>query len=251
MNDVRERIVSAAYPLFVSRGIRDVSLDEIRREAEVSAAQFSAEFASRDDVAAVCLKRRETLWTIGLVEAGARARGTTPEEQLLAIFDVFDDWFHRDDYEACTFVNVLLEMGRDHPLGRASREYLQHIRSLIGRLAAAAALVRVEEFTLSCHILMKGAIINAVEGDTDAAARAKAMAGDLLARHRAVPATPHDVEHVEWLHLHGLDAGDFAPRAAASVPEPEHQLTGRARTPAASARNAEAEAAYYLDFDLA
>ena len=35
--------------------------------------------------------------------------GLTPEERLLAIFDVFDDWFHRDDFEACSFINVLLE----------------------------------------------------------------------------------------------------------------------------------------------
>jgi AcrR family transcriptional regulator len=195
MADVRERIVSAAYPLFVNRGIRDVTLDEIQRQAEVTAAQFTAEFASRDAVAAVCLQRREALWTIGVVEAGARARGTTPEECLLAIFDVFDDWFHRDDYEACTFVNVLLEMGRDHPLGRASCEYLEHIRQLIARLAVEADLDRVEEFTLSCHILMKGSIINAAEGDTEAASRAKAMARDLVARHRmpVTPAPPHAV----------------------------------------------------------
>ena len=45
-------------------------------------------------------------------------RGDTPEEQLLAIFDVFDEWFRRDDFEACSFINVLLEMGTEHPAGR-------------------------------------------------------------------------------------------------------------------------------------
>lgn len=204
MADVRERIVAAAYPLFVNRGIRDVTLEEVRRQAEVTAAQLRAEFASRDELAAACLARREAEWTIGVVEAGARARGTSPEERLLAIFDVFDDWFHRDDYEACTFVNVLLEMGREHPLGRVSCEYLEHIRRLIGTLATEAHLNRVPEFTFSWHILMKGSIINAAEGDAEAARRAKSMARDLVARHRpaavraAVPvaqlAAPVDVD---------------------------------------------------------
>jgi hypothetical protein len=37
-------------------------------------------------------------------------------EQLLAIFDVFHDWFQsRDGFEGCSFINVLLEMGAAHP----------------------------------------------------------------------------------------------------------------------------------------
>ena len=57
------------------------------------------------------LEQREQLWTYGWVEAEARRRGETPEEQLLAIFDLFDEWFHRDDFEGCSFINVLLETG--------------------------------------------------------------------------------------------------------------------------------------------
>ena len=42
------------------------------------------------------LEERERLWTRGRVEAGALERGVTPEEQLLAIFDVFDEWFREE-----------------------------------------------------------------------------------------------------------------------------------------------------------
>lgn len=186
MPELRERILTAAYPLFVSRGIRDVTLDEVRDTAGVTMEQFEASFASRDDLAAACLLRREREWTLGVVERGARARGANPTEQLLAIFDVFDEWFRRDDYEACTFINVLLEMGKDHPLGRASGACLVNIRKIVETLAGEAQLRDADEFALSWHILMKGAIINAVEGDQDAALRSKAMARDLIARHEAV-----------------------------------------------------------------
>jgi AcrR family transcriptional regulator len=190
LSDVRERIVSSAYPLFVHRGIRDVSVGEIERLAGVSHEDFEREFHTREDLAAECLDRREREWTFGVVEAGARARGTTPEERLLAIFDVFDEWFSRDDYEACTFINVMLEMGREHPLGRASAEYLVHIRRIVGTLATEAGLRDPDELAMSWHILMKGSIINAVEGDPKAAVRAKEMARDLIARHRPVADTP-------------------------------------------------------------
>jgi len=76
-----------------------------------------------------CLARREQRWTIGLVEAEARRRGSTPVERLLARSDIFDDWFRRDDFDARSFINVLLEMRSEHPLGRASIQYLENIRS--------------------------------------------------------------------------------------------------------------------------
>ena len=29
---------------------------------------------------------------------------------MLAIFDVFGEWFARDDFEGCAFINVMLEL---------------------------------------------------------------------------------------------------------------------------------------------
>jgi AcrR family transcriptional regulator len=183
-DSVRERILNAAYGLFSRRGIRDVGIDAIVRESGVARATVYRHFASKDDLALAFLERRERQWTFAEIEAEARRRGATAEDQLLAVFDVFDDWFHRDDFEACSFINVLLEMGVDHPLGRASIDYLHHIRQMIERLATEAALTDPAEFAKSWHILMKGSIISATEGDADAAKRAAAMARSLIAAYR-------------------------------------------------------------------
>jgi AcrR family transcriptional regulator len=194
MNDLNDRIVAAAYPLFTHRPVHEVTLEQVRAAADVTATELEGEFPSLDALVEECLKRRERDWTIGLVRAGVEARTDEPGEQLLAIFDVFDEWFHRSDYEACTFVNVLLEMGKDHPLGRASVEHLTYIRGLVAGLAADAGLAQPEEFAYSWHILMKGAIINAVEGDGDAARRAQAMGRDLIARYRRIADEARDAE---------------------------------------------------------
>ncbi|CAN5483401.1 hypothetical protein BH10ACT4_BH10ACT4_07920 [soil metagenome] len=180
---LRERLTQAAYPLFVRRGIRDVSLEEIEQAAGVASDQHGIGYASRDDVAVDFLARRERDWTIGTIEAGARARGATPQERLLAIFDVYDDWFQRDDFESCSFVNVMIEMGATHPLGQASIEYLVHIRQIVTRLAEEAGLRDPAEFARSWHILMKGSIISATEGDSLAARRAQSMARALIREH--------------------------------------------------------------------
>ncbi|NGO70200.1 TetR/AcrR family transcriptional regulator [Streptomyces boncukensis] len=184
ISKAREKVLEAAYALFSRRGIRDVGVDEIVSRSGVAKATLYRHFPSKDALVLAFLRRREELWTLGMVESGARSRAATPEGRLLAIFDVFDDWFHDEDFDACTFVNVLLEMRWDHPLGRASIEHLANIRALVRRMADEAGLESPEEFARSWHMLMKGAVIAAAEGDRHAAVRARDMARDLIARHR-------------------------------------------------------------------
>jgi AcrR family transcriptional regulator len=180
----RERILDASYELFSRRGIRDVGINEVIERAGVATATLYRHFPSKDRLVLAFLEMREQRWTHGLIEAEAQKRSSDPEERLLAIFDVFDEWFHRDDFEACSFVNVLLEMGPRHPAGDASVEYLDHIRSIVRRFADEAGLRDTESFARSWHILMKGSIVSAAEGDVEAAQRGKAMARLLIDQYR-------------------------------------------------------------------
>jgi AcrR family transcriptional regulator len=182
--EARERILGTAYALFSRRGIRDVGIDEVIERAEVAKATLYRHFPSKDDLVIAFLERREERWTVAWVEAEAKRRGTTPEDQLLAIFGLFDEWFHRDDFEACSFINVLLEMGPAHRVGQASVRHLASIRSVVRRLAEEAGLRDPESFAHSWHILMKGSIVSAAEGDTEAARRARSMARLLIEQHR-------------------------------------------------------------------
>jgi AcrR family transcriptional regulator len=181
---VRARILETAYDLFSRRGIRDVGIDEVIERAGVAKATLYRHFPSKDDLALAFLDRREQRWTHEWLEAETRRRGATPEERLLAVFDVFDEWFRRDDFEACSFINVLLEMGDGHPLTVASARYLENIRSIVRGLAEEAGLRDADGFARTWHILMKGSIVAAAEGDVDAARRAQRVARLVLAEHR-------------------------------------------------------------------
>src|SRR5689334_2842346 len=127
----RERLIETAYELFSRRGIRGVGVDEVIARAGVAKATLYRHFPSKVELVLAFLERREQLWTHGFVEAQARARAARPEEQLLAIFDVFDEWFHSPDFDTCSFINVLLEVGSEHPAGVASVHHLENIRSVV------------------------------------------------------------------------------------------------------------------------
>jgi len=181
----RERILASAYELFSRRGVRGVGIDEVIKRAEVAKATLYRHFRSKDELVLAFLQQREELWTKEWVEAEARRRGETPEEQLLAIFDLFDEWFQRTDFEGCSFINILLEMNdRQGTIGKASAGHLANIRSIIHTLADEAGLRDPEQFAHSWHILMKGSIVAAGEGDVGAAKRAQAMGRLLIQQHR-------------------------------------------------------------------
>jgi AcrR family transcriptional regulator len=187
----RDRILDSAYELFSRRGIRAVGVDEVIKRAAVAKATLYRHFRSKDELVLAFLRQREQLWTKDWVETEARRRGGTPEEQLLAIFDLFHEWFQSEDFEGCSFINVLLETNdRGHAVARASVAHLESIRGVLRKLAEEADLREPEQFAHSFHILMKGSIVAAGEGDRNAATRAQAMARLLIAQHRRADQRP-------------------------------------------------------------
>lgn len=181
----RRRLLDTAYQLFSTRGVRAVGIDEVIERAGVAKATLYKHFPTKGDLVLAFLAEREQRWAIEWVDAESERRGSTPEERLLAIFELFDEWFHRNDFEGCSFVNVLLEMGPSHPAGAACIKHLDNIRDLLRRRAEEAGLRDPEAFAGAWHILMKGSIVQAVEGDVDAAKRVRPMARQLIDHHRS------------------------------------------------------------------
>jgi AcrR family transcriptional regulator len=88
-------VVRAAYDLFSRHGTRAVGVDAVIGEAGVAKMTLYRNFASKDDLILAFLQRREALWTRGWVQAESQRRGNTPAQRLLAIFEIFGEWFAR------------------------------------------------------------------------------------------------------------------------------------------------------------
>jgi AcrR family transcriptional regulator len=183
--DARERILNTACDLFSRRGIRAVGVDEVVRRAGVVKATLYRHFPSKDELVLAFLARREQLWTHDLIDVEARRRGPTPEDRLLAVFDVLDELFRTGaDLASCSFIKGLLEMGPEHRVGQACIRHLDNVRAILRGWAEEAELRDPATFARAWHLLMKGAIVAATEGDLDAARNARVMADCLLDLHR-------------------------------------------------------------------
>jgi AcrR family transcriptional regulator len=176
-----ERILAAAYELFARRGIQAVGIDAIVERSGVARQTLYRHFNSKQALVLAFLERREQLWTQDWLRAEVERAATEPEARLLAIFDVFDGWFRSPDFEGCSFINVLLEAADPaDPIHRAGAAYLAGIREFIKALAEEAGISDPDDFARKWHILMKGSIISAGEGDRDAARRARQMGAVVL-----------------------------------------------------------------------
>ena len=184
----RERVSRAAYELFSREGVRAVGVDAVIARAGTAKMTLYRNFPSKDDLIIEFLSRREQFWTRDWLETESRQRGQTPREQLLAIFDVFSEWFSQPDFEGCSFLTTMIEINdREHPVHQAAVGHLANIRGYIEKLAAEAGISDVDSFARKWHILMKGAIMAAHEGDAAAADRSRELGELLLAQHGCLP----------------------------------------------------------------
>jgi AcrR family transcriptional regulator len=168
----RTRILDAAYDLFSRRGIRGVGIDAVIAQSGVSRMTLNRHFRSKQELVLAYLQCREERWTRAWMQAEVQQRAAGPQERLLAIFDVFDGWFHEtaDDHD-----NVY----------KASIAYLAGIRDFLEELARGAGVGDPDDFARKWHILMKGSIVAAGEGDPEAAKRAQQIGRLLLAHELA------------------------------------------------------------------
>ena len=174
--------MAAAYELFARNGVQAVGIDAIIERSAVARQTLYRHFGSKQELVLAFLERREEVWTYGWLAAEVKRRERDPRRRLLAIFDVFDEWFRDPDFEGCSFINVMLEHpAPDHPLHQAAAGYLARIRAFLKELAADAEIPDPSGFARQWHVLMKGSIVAAGEGDRDAARRAKHMGRVLLA----------------------------------------------------------------------
>jgi AcrR family transcriptional regulator len=177
----RERLVQTAYRLFQRNALNTVGVDRIVAEAEVAKMTLYRHFASKDDLAVAVLAHHEEEWIAGWLEQVIAEAGPAPGDRVLALFDAFDEWFRRDDYNGCLFTRALLEADA-RPVRGAAAAGLASVRTVIRELAEAAGARDPDRLALQIQLLLLGSTVVAVSGQLAAARHARDAAGLLLAR---------------------------------------------------------------------
>jgi AcrR family transcriptional regulator len=185
----RDLLVETALRLFRDRGFRATGIDLILAESGVAKKTLYRHFGSKDDLIVAALVRRDELWREWF-RGAIKARGRSPAERLLAIFEALEEWFARSDFHGCMFINAAAEFpAHEDAIHAEAARHKRLVREIVRDLAEDAGAKDAGALADTLCLLMEGAIVTAqVEGLPAAQSARTAAAGILRAALNAGPA---------------------------------------------------------------
>lgn len=176
----RDRILAAAEELFYRDGLH-VGIDAIIEKAGVAKMSLYAHFDSKDDLIVEFLKSKRDAWFVWFLAEIPR-RATTPRERLLAMFDLFGEWFCTKEFRGCAFLNAATELpDPSHPARTIVADYKERLRQWIEDQCREARLKSPADLSTQIALILDGAISRAyITGTPDAAKVAQGMVRRLI-----------------------------------------------------------------------
>lgn len=176
------RLLEAAISLCCRKGIAATSVDEIIEASGVARMTLYNRYGSKDALIHAALAHEASVWRAWFFTRLAETSGP-PREKLLALFDIMDEWFRRDDFLGCALMNAAMESrNTDQKLAAIISAHKSHVLEQLRALVHAAGVDDVEMLTQQLDLLMDGAIVKAAIKKTPAPAlEARRIAEALLA----------------------------------------------------------------------
>jgi AcrR family transcriptional regulator len=130
-----DKIRRTARDLFYREGIRAVGVDEIVTRAGVTKPSLYRSFASKDELAAACLREtHEEFWE--RFEASAAAHPGDPRAQLLHFFEGLAARSTKDGYRGCALTNAAVEYPeKGHPARVVAEAHKAGLRARLRAMA--------------------------------------------------------------------------------------------------------------------
>ncbi|MBO9708027.1 MAG: TetR/AcrR family transcriptional regulator [Caulobacter sp.] len=154
------KLIAAARELFYRRGFQAVSVDEIAAEAGVTKMTLYRHFASKDALAAACLKEI-AVEDLARFDAIAERLPSDPVGQLRAIVQEAAERIGASDYRGWSMTNVAVELTEAcHPARQVAETYKTRTREHLLALAAQAGADRPRALADGLLLLIEGAAVS-------------------------------------------------------------------------------------------
>jgi len=178
----QDELVEKALIIFNRNGFHATGMDMLARQTGISKTSMYKYFATKEDLILATLKLRDEKflrWFTARIEKLA----TTPDKQLLAIFDVLAEWFTQPGFSSCMFIKAAAEyQSRDHPIHQQAARHKKQKLAYITKLAKTAKYPNPTATARHLMLLIEGATVTAHIGFTkNPAGDAKSAAQNTLA----------------------------------------------------------------------
>ncbi len=178
--NIQEHILQTASDLFYQQGIRNTGVDTIVKAAGIAKMSLYKYFPSKDDLILAYLQRSEVAM-LELIRQGMAEKKGTPQEQLLAVFEVFENLLKHEQFRGCPFIKAASEFAADsNPVQQATADFYQDFCTVIAEQAKVVGVADPELLAEQWVLLIIGAIIREQVQRNSGAIQHAAKAGQVL-----------------------------------------------------------------------
>ena len=152
-----ERIRETARELFYRQGIRAVGVDEIVARAGVTKPSLYRSFASKDELAAACLRDRSDA-SLRRFDAALAEYPDDPRAAFRSWLRQISEKATKPDYRGCALTNAAVEYPeRKHPARLVAAAHKKALRERLRNFAARIVVTHSETLADALLLLIEGA----------------------------------------------------------------------------------------------
>ncbi len=177
----RDELVHKALIIFYRDGFHATGMDTLVKKTGISKTSMYKHFRTKDDLILATLRLRDELFRNHFFRR-LEEIADTPQDQLLAVFDVLGEWFEEESFRGCMFIKASGEFpARDMPILASSAEHKKLFTLHIENLAKKASAHNPTLLARQLVLLKEGAIVTAhIQGKEGVADNAKIAAKTLI-----------------------------------------------------------------------
>jgi AcrR family transcriptional regulator len=182
----RERLIAAATRLFCRFGVNSVGVDAIVEAAGTAKTTLYKVFGSKDGLVEAVLEREGRAWRAWFI-AEIDGPGGSAAERLARVGPALRQWFGRDDFYGCPFINAVGESDKtDNRLRSLAIAHKKIVLERIATLCSEAGCREPGEVAHTLGLIIDGAIVAAlITRDTAVADTAGRACATIVSKARA------------------------------------------------------------------
>lgn len=176
-----EKLLLAARRLFCRAGIHATGISQILEEAGVARRSLYTHYGSKENLLKAVLDTEANMW-FHWFDLDLPGLKCSNKDRILALFGLLENWFEKEDFFGCVFINAVAEREKDSAwvkdvAGAYRDQIIERLRALVVESGAENPQIVTQKLGL----IIEGAIITAmVTQNSQAAHIARLAAEDVL-----------------------------------------------------------------------
>jgi AcrR family transcriptional regulator len=176
-----EKLLLAARRLFCRAGIHATGISQILEEAGVARRSLYKHYGSKENLLKAVLDTEANMW-FHWFDLDLPGLKCSNKDRILALFGLLENWFKKEDFFGCVFINAVAEREKDSAWVKdVAGAYRDQIIERLKALVVESGASDPDIVTQKLGLIIEGAIITAmVTQNSQAAHIARLAAEDVL-----------------------------------------------------------------------